>query len=89
MSLITRRSAIATAAAFAATPAFAEQKRDDTYSQDEIVPSIARFFGITAAAAGKAVAKVFQENGRAERLHSRLGRLRRGGRRACATARVR
>lgn len=65
MTDITRRSAIATAAAFAATPAFAQgKKRDDTYSQDELVPSIARFFGVTAAAAGKAIAKVFEENGR-------------------------
>lgn len=65
MRIITRRNAIITGAAFAATPAFAQnKKRDDTYSQDELVPSIARFFGVTAAAAGKAVAKVFEENGR-------------------------
>ena len=49
MTLITRRSAIVTAAAFAATPALGEQKRDDTYSQDELVPAISRFFGVTAA----------------------------------------
>ncbi|HWA22375.1 MAG TPA: EipA family protein [Caulobacterales bacterium] len=62
--MLTRRTALVGAAAFAATPALAEEKRDDTYSQDELVPSISRFFGVTAAAAGKAVAKVFQENGR-------------------------
>jgi hypothetical protein len=62
--MLTRRTALVGAAAFAATPALAEEKRDDTYSQDEPVPAISRFFGVTAAAAGKAVAKVFAENGR-------------------------
>jgi hypothetical protein len=64
MAIISRRAAIMGASAAVITPAFGEQKRDDTYSQDELVPSIARFFGITAAAAGKAVAKVFEDNGR-------------------------
>lgn len=34
------------------------------YEQQEIVDEVSRFFGITAAAAGQAVERVFKENGR-------------------------
>ncbi len=36
----------------------------DTYSQDEIVSAVSGFFGTTAEAAGQAVARIFQDNGR-------------------------
>lgn len=63
MKLISRRAAILGASA-AATPAFAQPNRDDTYSEGELIPAIAGFLGVTAAAAGKAIEKVFAENGR-------------------------
>ena len=37
---------------------------DDTYSEPEIVSAVAGFFGMTAEAAGKAVARIFKDNGR-------------------------
>ena len=36
----------------------------DTYSQSEIVGAVSDFFGVTAEAAGQAVARIFQDNGR-------------------------
>jgi hypothetical protein len=63
----TRRAALGGAGAVLVTcqaPASAQPNRDDTYSQDELIPAIASFLGVTAAAAGKAVEKVFAENGR-------------------------
>jgi hypothetical protein len=65
MTQLTRRAAIASssaALALTATPAFAE--RDETYSQNELIPAIADFFGVTAAAAGAAVERIFKDNGR-------------------------
>ena len=47
------------------TPAAtARAQTDDTYEQGEIVTAVSDFFGITAEAAGQAVARVFSENGR-------------------------
>jgi hypothetical protein len=46
----------------AATPTAAQTQ--GTYEQQEIVDEVARFFGITAEAAGQAVERVFRENGR-------------------------
>lgn len=64
---ISRRTAVAGAlsAAIVTATGVAEAKgNDDTYSQDELVPAIAGFFGVTAAAAGKAIEKIFSDNGR-------------------------
>ncbi|MFZ1990955.1 MAG: DUF1134 domain-containing protein [Alphaproteobacteria bacterium] len=36
----------------------------DTYSKDEVVSAVSDFFGVTAEAAGQAVARIFQDNGR-------------------------
>jgi hypothetical protein len=64
--IISRRKALggAAAAALIGGVRSASAKEDDTYSEDELVPAIANFFGVTAAAAGKAVAKIFADNGR-------------------------
>ena len=68
MIKITRRKLAAGAAASTALAhplaAAAQSKRDDTYSQDELVPEIARFFGVAAAGVGKALEKIFADNGR-------------------------
>jgi hypothetical protein len=37
---------------------------DQTYTQDEIVASVSGFFGMTAAAVGGAIEKLFSDNGR-------------------------
>jgi hypothetical protein len=66
-SEITRRVAVSGAlgaGVMAATGAADAKGNDDTYSEDELVPAIAGFFGVTAAAAGKAVEKIFSDNGR-------------------------
>jgi hypothetical protein len=66
MSEISRRAAVAGVAGAMVTAAGAAEAKgaDDTYSSDELVPAIAGFFGVTAAAAGKAVEKIFSDNGR-------------------------
>jgi hypothetical protein len=70
MTHLTRRGALTGALAGAALTnplaAHAEpnEKRDATYSKDELTPEIARFFGVTAAGVGKALEKVFADNGR-------------------------
>jgi hypothetical protein len=68
MNDITRRATIIGAGALAVTPAigtaFGEEKRDDTYSKEELVPVVSRFFDMTATAVGKVLEKVFADNGR-------------------------
>jgi hypothetical protein len=52
-------------AADSATPIHATQTQTaSTYEQDEIVASVAEFFGITAEAAAEVVERAFRDNGR-------------------------
>ena len=46
------------------TPTYAAQAEGSTYSRDEIVNSVSDFLGVTAEAAGSAVERIFQQNGR-------------------------
>lgn len=52
--------------AFTAAPASAAARSSggDTYSQNEIVKAVSDFFGVTSAAAAKAVETVFRKQGR-------------------------
>ena len=59
---IARGSLAALAAAAVSAPA--AWAAEDTYSEPEIVSAVAGFFGMTAAAAGEAVARIFKDNGR-------------------------
>ncbi len=45
-------------------PAASQTQASATYEQSEIVSAVSDFFGITAAAAGEVVERVFRENGR-------------------------
>jgi len=42
----------------------AQQREDDTYSEDEIVNAVSRFFGMGAEIVSNAVAPIFRDNGR-------------------------
>lgn len=54
-----------TQSAYAETKGSASrQQSSETYEQAEIVSAVSDFFGITAAAAGQLVERVFRENGR-------------------------
>jgi hypothetical protein len=69
MSEISRRAAVSGAASAlvlsgAGVSAAQAKGNDDTYSSNELIPAVAGFFGVTAAAAGKALEKVFADNGR-------------------------
>lgn len=46
------------------TPTYPAQDQTATYSRDEIVNSVSDFMGVTAEAAGAAVERIFQQNGR-------------------------
>jgi hypothetical protein len=60
-----RQIATATIAALAASAIGADAwAADDTYSEPEIVSAVSGFFGMTAQAAGEAVARIFKDNGR-------------------------
>jgi hypothetical protein len=66
MSTPTRRALTAGAMAALAANAVggAAFAAEDTYSEPEIVSAVAGFFGMTAKAAGEAVARIFRDNGR-------------------------
>lgn len=55
--------ALVCASLVASAPAHA-QENDDTFAEDEIVAAVAEFFGVTAEAAGAAVERIFEDNGR-------------------------
>ncbi len=44
--------------------AVAEEADEDTFTEIEVIDAVADFFGITAEAAGKAIERVFQDQGR-------------------------
>ncbi len=44
--------------------ALAEEADEDAFTEVEVIDAVADFFGITAEAAGKAVTRVFQDQGR-------------------------
>jgi len=46
------------------TPAYPAQEEAKTYSRDEIVNTASDFMGVTAEAAGGAIERIFQQNGR-------------------------
>ncbi len=62
--MISRRSVLLAAPLIAAAPALARPRSDDTFSESEMANAVSEFFGVTAKAAGDAVARIFRDNGR-------------------------